>query len=40
MSQNYFDKFVNRIGEEANLFAAVINRNQITREEIESWVDD
>lgn len=40
MSQNYFDKYVNRIGEEAQLFATVINRNQITREEIANWVED
>ena len=39
MSQNYFDKFVNRIGEEANLFAAVNDSNKIFREEIDSWVD-
>jgi len=40
MSQNYFDKYVNRIGKEAQLFATVINRNQITREEIANWVED
>ena len=38
MSQNYFDKYVNRIGEDAQRLSAVINRNQITREEIVNWV--
>lgn len=40
MSQNYFDNYVNRIGEQANALATVINRNQITREEIANWVED
>jgi len=38
MSQNYFDKYVNRIGEEARLLVAVINHNQFTREEIANWI--
>ena len=38
--QNYFDKYVNRIGEDARRLATVINRNQITREEIANWVED
>ena len=40
MSQNYFDIYVNRIGENAQRLATVINRNQITREEIANWVED
>lgn len=40
MSQNYFDKYVNRIGEDASRLATVINHNRITREEIVNWVED
>ena len=40
MSQNYFDTYVNKIGENAQRLATVINRNQITREEIANWVED
>lgn len=40
MSQNYFDTYVNRIGQTAQQMATVINPNQITREEIANWVED
>ena len=39
MSQNYFDNYVNRIGEHANKFAKVINSNKILQEEINFWSD-
>ena len=38
MSQNYFDTYVNRIGKDAQCLATVINRNQITHEEIANWI--
>lgn len=40
MSQNFFDTYVNRIGQSAAQMAAVINPNQITREEIVNWTED
>lgn len=39
MSQDYFDNYVNRIGEKAAQLAKVINPNKITSEEINSWSD-
>lgn len=39
MSQNYFDNYVNRIGEQAAQLAKVINSNKILQEEINSWSD-
>ena len=39
MSQNYFDNYVNRIGEHANKLTKVIIPNKILQEEINSWSD-
>ena len=39
MSQDYFDSYVNRIGEKANSLAKVVNKNKISQEEINSWTD-
>lgn len=38
MSQNFFDIYVNRTGYAAKQMAEVINRNQITNEEVNNWV--
>jgi hypothetical protein len=38
MSQEYFDIFVNRIGELANSLSKVIDPNKISNEEINFWV--
>ena len=40
MSQNYFDTYVNKIGETAAALAKVINNNRISNEEINNWVED
>ena len=40
MSQNFFDTYVNRIGQQAAQMAAVVNPNQFTREEIDNWTED
>ena len=39
MSQDYFDSYVNLVGEKANKLAKVVNPNKITSEEINSWSD-
>ncbi len=39
MSQYYFDVHVNKIGEQANKLAKVVNPNKILQEEINSWSD-
>ena len=39
MSQDYFDNYVNRIGEQANKLAKVVKSNKILQEEINSWSD-
>lgn len=39
MSQDYFDSYVNRIGEHANKLAKVVNKNKVLQEEINSWTD-
>ena len=39
MSQDYFDNYVNRIGEQAAKLAKVVNKNKILQEEINSWSD-
>lgn len=40
MSQAYFDMTINKVGQSAVNFAKAIKPNQITREEIETWVED
>ncbi len=40
MSQEYIDCYVNRTGYAASQMAAVINPNQITREEIANWIEE
>lgn len=39
MSQDYFDSYVNRIGEQAAKLAKVVNKNKVLQEEINSWTD-
>lgn len=39
MSQDYFDCYVNQIGEQASKMSKVIENNKITPEEINSWSD-
>lgn len=38
MSQEYFDMTINKIGYAAVQFAKAVKPNQITQEEINSWV--
>ena len=40
MSQNYFDIFVNRVGEQASQLYKVVPTNKITREEISNWTEE
>ena len=40
MSQQYFDTFINKIGELANNLAKVVDQNKILNEEINTWVED
>jgi len=39
MSQDYFDCYVNQVGEQASKMSKVVNSNKITSEEINSWSD-
>ena len=40
MSQAYFDMTINKIGKAAVDFVKAVKPNQISREEIETWVED
>lgn len=40
MSQNYFDTYINLIGEHASQLVKVIPANKLTNEEISNWIED
>lgn len=40
MSQNYFDTFINLVGEQASQLSKVVPTNKVTHEEISNWVKE
>ena len=38
MSQDFFDSYINKVGETAAKVAAVVKTNKVLREEIANWV--